>query len=58
MGLVLFICLSAFLILFAANNEMAAVLSSPLALLMVAGMLAADLYLLRSLLREWSRKRR
>jgi hypothetical protein len=39
-----------------ANNEAEVVLSSPLALGMVAVTLVADLYLLRSLVREWTRK--
>jgi hypothetical protein len=56
MGVLLFVCISAFLVLFAANNEAAVVLSSPLALGMVAVTLVADLYLLRSLVREWTRK--
>jgi hypothetical protein len=57
MGVLLFICLSAFLILFAVNNEAEVVLSSPMALGMVVVMLVADLYLLRSLVRDWLRKR-
>jgi hypothetical protein len=56
MGVLLFVGISAFLVLFVANNEAAVVLSSPLALGMVAVTLVADLYLLRSLLREWTRK--
>jgi hypothetical protein len=57
MGLLLCVCLSAFLILFAVNNEAEVVLSSPLALGMVAVTAVADLYLLRSLVRDWRRKR-
>lgn len=57
MGVLLFICLSAFLILFAVNNEAEVVLSSPMALGMVVVMMVADLYLLRSLVRDWLRKR-
>jgi hypothetical protein len=56
MGILLFVCISAFLALFVANNEAEVVLSSPLALGMVAVTLVADLYLLRSLVREWTRK--
>ena len=57
MGLLLFVCLSAFLILFAVNNEAEVVLSSPMALGMVVVTAVADLYLLRSLVRDWLRKR-
>jgi hypothetical protein len=57
MGLLLFVCLSAFLILFAVNNEAEVVLSSPMALGMVVVTTVADLYLLRSLVRDWLRKR-
>ena len=57
MGILLFVCISAFLALFVVNNRAAAVLSSPLALGMAAVMLIADLYLLRSLVRDWTRKR-
>ena len=57
MGVLLFVCLSAFLILFAVNNEAEVVLSSPMALGMVAVTTVADLYLLRSLVRDWLRKR-
>jgi hypothetical protein len=57
MGVLLFICLSAFLILFAVNNEAEVVLSSPMALGMVVAMMVADVYLLRSLVRDWLRKR-
>jgi hypothetical protein len=54
MGVLLFVCISAFLVLFAVNNEAAVVLSSPMALGMIS---VADLYLLRSLVRDWARKR-
>jgi hypothetical protein len=57
MGVLLFICLSVFLILFAVNNEAEVVLSSPMAVGMVVVMMVADLYLLRSLVRDWLRKR-
>jgi hypothetical protein len=56
MGLLLCVCLSAFLVLFAVNNQAQAVLSSPVALGMVIATLVADLYLFRSLVREWTRK--
>ena len=56
MGVLLFVCISAFLVLFAVNNEVQVVLSSPVALGMVVVTLVADLYLLRSLLRERTRK--
>lgn len=58
MGIVLFLCITAFLSLFAVNNELATVLSSPIAISMVAVMLIADLYLLRSLVRDWTGPRR
>jgi hypothetical protein len=57
MGVLLFVCLSAFLVLFVVNNEAAVVLSSPIALGMMIVTLVADVYLLRSLVREWTRKR-
>jgi hypothetical protein len=57
MGLLLFVCISAFLVLFVVNNDSAAVLSSPIALAMVVATIVADLYLLRSLVRDWARKR-
>ena len=57
MGVLLFVCISAFLILFAVNNEVEVVLSSPMALGMVVVIAVADLYLLRSLVRDWARKR-
>ena len=57
MGVLLFVCLSAFLVLFAVNNDTEVVLSNPMALGMVVVTTVADLYLLRSLLREWRRKR-
>jgi hypothetical protein len=56
MGVLLCICLSAFLVLFAVNNEAQVVLSSPVAVGMVIATLVADLYLLQSLVREWTRK--
>jgi hypothetical protein len=57
MGILLFICISAFLILFAVNNTAEVVWSSPMALGMVVVTIMADLYLLRSLVRDWRRKR-
>jgi hypothetical protein len=57
MGVLLFVCMSAFLVLFAVNNEAEVVLSSPMALGMVTVISVADLYLLRSLVRDWARKR-
>jgi hypothetical protein len=57
MGVLLFVCLSAFLVLFAVNNDAEVVLSNPMALGMVVVTIVADLYLLRSLLRDWRRKR-
>jgi hypothetical protein len=56
MGVLLFVCISAFLVLFAVNNEVQVVLSSPVAVGMVVVTIVADLYLLRSLLRERTRK--
>lgn len=56
MGVLLCLCLSTFLVLFAVNNQAQAVLSSPVALGMVIATLVADLYLFRSLVREWTRK--
>jgi hypothetical protein len=56
MGVLLFVCISAFLVLFAVNNEVQVVLSSPVALGMVVVTVVADLYLLRSLLRDRTRK--
>jgi hypothetical protein len=56
MGILLFLCLTAFLGLFLVNNEPEVMLSSPMALGMVAVTLVADLYLLRSLVRDWMRK--
>lgn len=53
MGLLLFICISAFLVLFVVNNEVSVIVSSPLALILVGLTLVANLYLLRSLLRDW-----
>jgi hypothetical protein len=57
MGALLLLCISTFLVLFVVNNDVAVVLSSPIALAMVGVMLVADLYLLRSLLRDWTRPR-
>jgi hypothetical protein len=57
MGVLLFVCISAFLALFTVNNDMQVVLSSPMAVGMVVITVAADLYLLRSLVRDWTRKR-
>jgi hypothetical protein len=57
MGALLFLCISTFLVLFVVNNDVTVVLSSPIALTMVGIMLVADLYLLRSLLRDWTRPR-
>jgi hypothetical protein len=57
MGALLFLCISTFLVLFVVNNEVTAVLSSPIALSMMGVMLVADLYLLRSLVRDWTRPR-
>ena len=53
MGILLFICISAFLILFIVNNEPSVMVSSPLALVLVAVILVSDIYLLRSLVRDW-----
>jgi hypothetical protein len=58
MGILLFICISAFLVLFVVNNRVSAMASSPLALLLVAMILVADIYLLRALVRDWWPKRR
>ena len=58
MGILLFVCLAAFLLLFAVNNEIETVLSSPMALGMVIVITVAALYLLRSLTRDWTRKRK
>jgi hypothetical protein len=58
MGILLFVCISAFLVLFAVNNAAEVVLSSPMALGLVVVISVADLYLLRSLARDWRRKRR
>jgi di/tricarboxylate transporter len=56
MGILLCVCLSAFLVLFAVNNQAQVVLSSPVAIGMIIATLVADLYLLQSLVREWTRK--
>jgi hypothetical protein len=57
MGILLCICISAFLVLFVVNNDVEVVLSSPMALSIIVVTIIADLYLLRSLLRDWGRKR-
>jgi len=57
MGVLLFLCLSAFLVLFVINNDAGVMLASPLALGLVAIAVVADLYLLRTLLRDWIWKR-
>jgi hypothetical protein len=44
-------------VLFVANNDLAVVLASPLALGLIVAAIVADLYLLRSLWRDWARKR-
>jgi hypothetical protein len=56
MGVLLFVCISAFLALFVVNNQARVILSSPVALGMVGLILVADVYLLRSLVRDWTRK--
>jgi hypothetical protein len=58
MGVLLFACISTFLVLFAVNNEPEVVLSSPMALGLVVVIAVADLYLLRSLARDWLRRRK
>ncbi len=58
MGVLLLLCLSAFLVLFATNNSLDVVLASPMAIAIAVVMLVADLYLLRSLVRDWTRRRR
>jgi amino acid permease len=58
MGVLLFVCIAAFLVLFVVNNKAEVVLSSPMALGMVVVMSVAALYLLRSLARDWTRKRK
>ena len=58
MGILLFLCIAVFLLLFAVNNRADVVLSSPMALGMVIVMTVAALYLLRSLTRDWTRKRK
>jgi hypothetical protein len=57
MGVLLFACISAFLVLFTVNNDMQVVLSSPMAVGMVVITVVADIYLLRSLVHDWTRKR-
>ena len=58
MGILLFVCITAFLLLFAVNNEAEVVLGSPMALGLVIVMTVAALYLLRSLTRDWTRRRK
>lgn len=58
MGVLLLVGIVVFLVLFAVNNTAEVVLSDPMALGMVVGMSVAALYLLRSLARDWTRKRR
>jgi hypothetical protein len=53
MGILLFVCISGFLILFLVNNDVSIMVSSPLAMIMVAVILVADIYLVRSLVRDW-----
>lgn len=57
MSVLLFLCISFFLVLFVVNNEPAVMLTSPLALVLVAMAVAANFYLLRSLVRDWIRQR-
>jgi hypothetical protein len=57
MGALLFLCISTFLVLFVVNNDVTVMLSSPIALSMMGVMLVADLYLLRSLVRDWTHPR-
>ena len=57
MSVLLFLCISFFLVLFVVNNELAVMLTSPLALVLGAMAVAADVYLLRSLVRDWLRQR-
>jgi len=56
MGVLLCVCISAFLVLFVVNNEAQVILSSPVALGMVIATIVADLYLLHALVRDWTRK--
>jgi hypothetical protein len=58
MGILLFVCITAFLVLFAVNNQAEVVLASPMALGLVIVMTVAALYLLRSLTRDWTRRRK
>jgi hypothetical protein len=58
MGILLFVCIAAFLLLFAVNNEAEVVLANPMALGLVIVMTVAALYLLRSLTRDWTRRRK
>ena len=57
MGIILFLGISFFLVLFALNNDPGVMLASPLALGLVAVAVVADVYLLRSLLRDWTGRR-
>jgi hypothetical protein len=57
MSVLLCLCISAFLVLFVVNNDVEVVLASPMALSIVGVTMIADVYLLRSLLRDWGRKR-
>ena len=58
MGMLLLVCIAAFLLLFAVNNKAEVVLASPMALGLVIVMTLAALYLLRSLTRDWTRRRK
>ena len=58
MGVLLFMGISTFLGLFVVNNDGAVILRSPPALGMVVIALVADLYLLRTLVRDWIQKHR
>jgi len=58
MGVLLLVGIVVFLVLFAVNNKAEVVLSDPMALGMVVVMSVAALYLLRSVARDWARKRR
>jgi hypothetical protein len=56
MGVLLFVCIAAFLVLFAVNNEAAVILASPMALGMIVVISIAAIYLARSLARDWRRR--
>ena len=58
MGVLLLVGIVVFLVLFAVNNTAEVVLSDPMAVGMVVVMSVAALYLLRSLARDRTRKRR